>query len=203
MILDAAPVTDRTRVDVFCTYLNQWAAAFGVDTDLRLAHFLGQVMHESACLRHVEEDLRYSAKGLLRTFPKYFKTEAEAKAYEYRPAKIANRVYANRMGNGTEQSGDGYKYRGRGLIQLTGKQNYAAYQKSGKCNGDILSRPQLIAQFPGAMKSALWYWQKNKLSELADRDDVTAITRKINGGTNGLSEREYLTTRFKQVLGVV
>ena len=202
MMLEAAPVTDRGRVDVMVRYLNQWAAQFGVDTDLRMAHLLGQVMHESACLRAVEENLNYSAKGLLRTFPKYF-TAKTAAEYAYKPQRIANRVYGGRMGNGPEASGDGWRFRGRGLIQLTGRQNYEAYAKSPLCQGDLMKHPEWLAQFPGAMKSALWFWQQKGLSRLADQNDIEAITRKINGGLNGLEERRYLVMRFKQVLGVV
>ena len=202
MMIEAAPVTDRGRVDVAVRYLNEWAEKFGVNTDLRMAHLLGQLMFESGCLRHLEENLNYSAKGLLRTFPKYFKTEAVAKEYAYKPQKIANRVYGGRMGNGTEASGDGWRFRGRGLIQLTGRANYEAYAKSPLCQGDLMKHPEWLAQFPGALKSALWFWQQKGLSKLADQDDATAITKKINGGTNGLSEREYLVKRFKQVLGI-
>ena len=201
MMMAAAPRADRGRVDVAVRYLNQWAAKFGIDSDLRMAHFLGQVMHESDCLRAVEENLNYSANGLLRTFPRYF-TAATAAQYAYKPAKIANRVYANRMGNGSETSGDGYRFRGRGLLQLTGRDNYKAYADSPNCQGDLMAHPDWLAQFPGAIKSALWYWQKHRLSTLADRDDVVAITRKINGGLNGLDDRKYLVAQFKRVLGV-
>ena len=189
MIIETAPVTDRGRVDAFVRYLNVWAEQFGVNTDLRMAHLLGQTMYESGCLRHVEENLNYSAKGLLRTFPKYFNATT-AQQYAYKPQAIANRVYANRMGNGTEQSGDGWRFRRRGLIQLTGRANYQAYAKSPLCQGDLMNHPEWLAQFPGAIKSALWFWQQNGLSALADKDDVRSVTRRINGGLNGLSERE-------------
>ena len=201
MMLAAAPATDRTRVDVAVHYLNMWAAQYGIDSDLRMAHFLGQVMHESGCLSHVEENLNYSASGLLRTFPKYFNT-VTARQYARKPQAIANRVYANRMGNGNEASGDGWRFRGRGLIQLTGKRNYQAYATSSMCNGNLMEHPEWLAKFPGAIKSALWFWQINGLSRLADEDDVRAITLRINGGLNGLAERVALTSRFKQVLGI-
>ena len=201
IFLTAAPVTDKGRVGVTVWHLNKWAAEYGVDSDLRMAHLLGQLMFESSCLRSVEENLNYSTNGLLRTFPKYFNATTAAQ-YAYKPQKIANRVYANRMGNGPESSGDGWKFRGRGLIQLTGRANYEAYAKSPKCNGDLMAHPEWLAQFPGAVKSTLWFWQQNGLSRLADRDDVKAITKKINGGLNGLSEREYLVSRFKRALGV-
>ena len=201
LLLLAAPVTHQTRAVLVAEYLNKWAEKFGVNTDLRMAHFLAQTWHESACLRRIEEDLCYSEKGLLRTFPRYFNA-ATAKQYASKPAKIANRVYANRMGNGSEASGDGYRFRGRGLLQLTGRENYQAYADSKYCQGDLMAHPDWLAQFPGAVKSALWYWQKHGLNALADSDDIKAVTRRINGGQNGLSEREYLTMKFKGVLGV-
>lgn len=196
MMMAAAPRTDKGRVDVAVRYLNQWAAKFGIDSDLRMAHFLGQVMHESDCLRAVEENLNYSANGLLRTFPRYF-TAATAAQYAYKPAKIANRVYANRMGNGNEASGDGWRYRGRGLIQLTGRSNYLAYQQSGFCNGDLMGHAEWLAQYPGALKSAMWFWWKNGCNELADRDDATAVCRRVNGGLNGLDDRKAWLQKWK------
>lgn len=201
MILAAAPKTNSARIGVAVRYLNEWAAQFGVNTDLRMAHFLGQVMHESGCLNFVEENLNYSANGLLNTFPKYFNATT-AQRYARNPQAIANRVYANRMGNGSETSGDGWRFRGRGLIQLTGRANYQAYADSPLCNGDLMAHPEWLAQFPGAMKSALWFWQKNNISTLADADDVEKVTRKVNGGLNGLAERKRLTTQFKKILEI-
>ena len=201
MIIAAAPSANSTRTGLTVRYLNEWAAQFGVNTDLRMAHFLGQVMYESGCLDHVEENLNYSAYGLLRTFPKYFNA-VTAQRYAHKPQAIANRVYASRMGNGPESSGDGWRFRGRGLIQLTGRSNYKAYDDSPLCNGDLMSHPEWLSQFPGAVKSALWYWQRNGLSALADKDDTRAVTKGINGGTNGLSDREKMVSRFKRILGV-
>ena len=202
MILDAAPVTDRSRVGECVKYLNEWAERFDVTSDLRMAHLLGQLWHESGCLRHVEENLNYSAQGLMKTWPGRFRTVTEAQRYARKPQAIANRVYANRMGNGPESSGDGWRFRGRGLIQLTGRENYQAYADSEHCKGDLMKHPEWLAQFPGAVKSAMWFWQEHGLNELADRDDVRAVTRRINGGLNGLSEREYITMRMKRMLGV-
>jgi len=174
-------------------------STFKIDTALRLSHFLAQCGHESAGFKAVQENLNYGAKGLLGIFKKYFPTEAKALQYERKPEKIANLVYGSRMGNGDEASGDGYKFRGRGYIQLTGKSNYAAFGKA--INEDITANPDLVAtKYP--LLSAAWFWSSNGLNTLADKgaDDasVTAITKRVNGGTIGLPDRikhfkEYYT----------
>jgi len=163
---------------------------FGVNTPLRLAHFLAQCGHESGGFKFVQENLNYGAKGLMTIFKKYFPTEALAKAYERQPEKIASKVYGGRMGNGDEASKEGYKFRGRGYIQLTGKDNYAAFDKT--VEDDILASPDLVAtKYP--LLSAAWFWSKNGLNVLADKGatdaDVTAITKRVNGGTIGLPDR--------------
>lgn len=163
---------------------------FNINTPLRLAHFLAQCGHESAGFKAVSENLNYGAKGLLSIFKKYFPTEAKAKEYERKPEKIANLVYGGRMGNGPESSGEGYKFRGRGYIQLTGKDNYSAFDKA--VPEDILANPDLVAtKYP--LLSAAWFWNKNNLNALADKGasdaDVTAITKRVNGGVLGLSDR--------------
>jgi len=166
------------------------AAKFEINTPLRLAHFLAQCGHESGQFRVVNENLNYSAKGLLGIFKKYFPTEEKAKLYERKPEKIANLVYASRMGNGSESSGDGYKYRGRGYIQLTGKDNYTAF---GKAIGEnIQATPDLVStNYP--LLSAAWFFNKNGLHKLADKGEtpevVTMITKRVNGGTIGLADR--------------
>lgn len=174
-------------------------STFKIDTALRLSHFLAQCGHESAGFKAVQENLNYGAKGLLGIFKKYFPTEAKALQYERKPEKIANLVYGSRMGNGDEASGDGYKFRGRGYIQLTGKSNYAAFGKA--INEDITANPDLVAtKYP--LLSAAWFWSSNGLNTSADKgaDDasVTAITKRVNGGTIGLPDRikhfkEYYT----------
>ena len=174
-------------------------STFKIDTALRLSHFLAQCGHESAGFKAVQENLNYGAKGLLGIFKKYFPTEAKALQYERKPEKIANLVYGSRMGNGDEASGDGYKFRGRGYIQLTGKNNYAAFGKA--INEDITANPDLVStKYP--LLSAAWFWSSNSLNALADKgaDDtsVTAITKRVNGGTIGLPDRikhfkEYYT----------
>ena len=203
------PQVNSTRGTEFVDTFNEWADKFGIDTPMRVSHFLSQVAHESGNFNYTEENLNYSADGLLKTFPKYFKTRAEATAYAHQPQKIANRVYANRMGNGNEASGDGWKYKGRGMIGITGRDNYRAYQTSGFCVGDLVNHPEWLAQKPGHTKSAMWFWWKHGLSAIADTDNginssevCKAITRKINGGYNGLSNRQFLMRRFKKEFGV-
>jgi putative chitinase len=166
------------------------AAKFQINTPLRLAHFLAQCGHESGGFRVTQENLNYSAKGLNGIFKKYFPTEAAAAAYARNPQKIANKVYANRMANGDEASGDGYKFRGRGYIQLTGRANYTEF---GKAIGeDIASNPDKVAS-TYSLLSAAWFWSKNGLNKLADGGAtdpvVTSITKRVNGGTIGLADR--------------
>jgi putative chitinase len=172
------------------TQLPDTMAKFGINTPLRLAHFLAQAGHESGNFRLVKENLNYSAKGLMGIFKKYFPTEALAKQYERKPDKIANKVYGGRMGNGDEASGDGSKYCGRGYIQLTGKSNYQAFFKSMEM--DVDSDPTLVAT-KYALASAAWFWSKNGLNKLADTGAtdavVTLITKRVNGGTIGLADR--------------
>lgn len=164
--------------------------SFGVNTPLRLAHFLAQCGHESGGFRLTQENLNYSAKGLMGIFKKYFPTQALADAYARKPEKIANKVYGGRMGNGLEATGEGYKFRGRGYIQLTGKQNYTAFDLV--VEDDILANPDLVSS-KHALSSAAWFWKKNGLNLIADTGSssevVTKITKRVNGGTIGLPDR--------------
>jgi putative chitinase len=166
------------------------AAKFQINTPLRLAHFLAQCGHESGGFRATQENLNYSAKGLNGIFKKYFPTEASAAAYARQPQKIANKVYANRMSNGDEASGDGYKFRGRGYIQLTGKANYTLFGKA--IDENITSNPDVVSG-KYALLSAAWFWSNNGLNKLADGGStdavVTSITKRVNGGTIGLADR--------------
>ena len=176
--------------DAVISMIPDTAAKFQINTPLRLAHFLAQCGHESGGFRVTSENLNYSAKGLMGIFKKYFPTEAIANAYQRQPQKIANKVYANRMLNGDEASGDGYKFRGRGYIQLTGKDNYTQF---GKAIGeDIPSNPDSVSG-KYALLSAAWFWSKNGLNKLADGGAtdavVTSITKRVNGGTIGLPDR--------------
>ena len=155
----------------------------------RIAAFIAQVAHESGAFTAVKENLNYGAKGLMTTFKKYFPNEAIAKEYERKPEKIANRVYANRTGNGDEKSGDGFKFRGRGLIQLTGKNNYTKFAQSlGKTLDETV---QYLETPHGAVVSAGWFWDTNKLNIYCDKDDFVGLTKRINGGTIGLADRKH------------
>ena len=176
--------------DTVIAMIPDTAAKFQINTPLRLAHFLAQCGHESGGFKATSENLNYSAKGLMGIFKKYFPTEALANAYQRNPQKIANKVYANRMANGDEASGDGFKFRGRGYIQLTGKDNYTQF---GKAIGEnIVANPDVVSG-KYALLSAAWFWSKNGLNNLSDGGStdavVTSITKRVNGGTIGLADR--------------
>lgn len=176
--------------DAVIAMIPDTAAKFGINTPLRLAHFLAQCGHESGGFRATQENLNYSAKGLMGIFKKYFPNASIAAAYERKPERIANKVYANRMGNGSELSGEGYKFRGRGYIQLTGKENYTAFGKA--INENILANPDVVSS-KYALLSAAWFFSKNGLHKMADEGAsdqvVTKITKRVNGGTIGLPDR--------------
>jgi putative chitinase len=175
---------------------------FQINTPLRLAHFLAQCSHESANFTAVRENLNYSADGLRKIFGKYFPTDALAQAYARQPEKIANKVYSSRMGNGDEASGEGFKFRGRGFIQLTGKENYKAFD--AVVPEDILSNPDLVAtNYP--LTSAAFFFKKNNLWALCDKGatdaDVTAVTKRVNGGTHGLPDRIAKFKLYHSLIG--
>lgn len=163
---------------------------YGITTKQRVAMFLAQTGHESANWNLLEENLYYSAAALLKVFPKYYKTQAAANADAKKPSVIANKVYANRMGNGDTASGDGYRYRGRGILQITGKNNYAACSKALYGDDRLIAKPEILTTHDGALGSACWFWDRNKLNALADKGDVLAVTKVINGGRNGLEDRK-------------
>jgi putative chitinase len=183
---------DRLKGHIPDTVLAQipdTAAKFGITNPLRLAHFLAQCGHESGGFKAVNENLNYGAKGLLGTFPKYFNATTAAQ-YKRKPEMIASKVYGGRMGNGPESTKEGYKFRGRGYIQLTGKDNYTAFDKF--VDDDILGNPDLVAtKYP--LMSAAWFFNKNGLWSICDKgaDDatVTLVTKRVNGGTIGLADR--------------
>jgi putative chitinase len=165
------------------------ATKFGITNPLRLAHFLAQCGHESGGFKAVNENLNYGAKGLLGTFPKYFNATTAAQ-YERKPEMIASKVYGGRMGNGPESTKEGYKFRGRGYIQLTGKDNYTAFDKF--VDDDILGNPDLVAtKYP--LMSAAWFFDKNGLWAVCDKgattEVVTSVTKRVNGGVIGLADR--------------
>lgn len=170
-------------------------AAADASTPLRAAHMLAQILHETAGLRLVEENMNYSAEGLLKTWPSRFTPEL-AQSLARKPSAIANHVYGDRMGN--FQPGDGWKFRGRGFIQLTGRANYTAYHKAG--GADVVSNPDLAMQPPHAGLAAAWYWAGRGINAAADRDDLQLVTRAVNGGLNGLADRQKWLNAAKLVL---
>lgn len=180
---------------------------YHINTDLRISHFMAQLEHESGGLKPKSENLNYSQKGLLKTFGKYFNhSPEEALKFQKKPKSIANRVYANRMGNGNEASGDGWKYRGRAFFQLTGKNNYLILSKDTKI--DCFNNPDILLEEANAIISALWYWSKNKLNDYADKDDLDAISDIINLGRHtpkegdaiGYDKRKLLLMKYKKML---
>jgi putative chitinase len=181
--------------------LNEIIYGYNIESKLRIAHFLSQTHHESAGFKSVTENLNYSAERLLAVFPKYFKTIEEAKKYARKPELIANKVYANRMGNGDEASGDGWKYRGRSYIQLTGKNNYIKFGES--INKDIINNPDIVAE-QYALIAAGWFWKINNINEIADKgtsiEVIKEITKKINGGYNGIEHRQSLFNYYYKEL---
>lgn len=194
------PTSKPEVVKALIASMSILAEKYGLSSPLRMSHFLAQTAHESGGFRLIEENLNYSADGLNKIFPKYFiRAGRDAQAYHRQPEKIANVVYASRMGNGDTASGEGYKFRGRGLIQLTGKSNYSALATD--LGVSIDETVAYLATPEGAVESAAWFWNKNGLNTLADKDDVTAVTKKINGGTIGLDDRIKHTKEFKQILG--
>ncbi len=186
--------------DAVLSQIPQVMEKFQINTPLRLCHFLAQCAHESGNFKAVTENLNYSPVSLLKVFGKYF-NEKNVEAYARKPEKIANLVYGNRMGNGPEATGEGFKYRGRGYIQLTGKVNYQSFDKV--VDEDVTANPDLVAtKYP--LLSAAWFWNSRALNALADKGaselDVTAITKKVNGGTHGLVDRIEKFNKFYGVL---
>ena len=178
--------------------INETFERFQINTPKRQAAFIGQCQHESGNFKTLQENLHYSADGLMRTWPSRFPSRDVAEQYAQNPEKIANKVYSGRMGNGPEASGDGWKYHGRGLIQLTGKDNYVAFNRDSGMG--CVNSPDLLCNTEGAVLSAGWFWSKNGLNELADASEIEAITRRINGGTLGLDDRIAKCNKALQVL---
>lgn len=181
-------VTTPELADKWAVALNDTCEEFGIDTPYRIAGFISNVAHESGGFKFVSENLNYSAASLMRVWSSRFPTLEIAQRYAMNPEKIANRAYADRMGNGDEASGDGWKYRGRGLIQLTGKNNYVAYSLA--CDNEALQYPDIVAEPKHAAESAGWFWNVNRLNQLADAQDVVGMCKRINGGLNGLDDRQ-------------
>lgn len=187
--------------------LGDWFAAindnlpeYGITSVERVAAWLAQMGHESGDFKELKENLNYGAKGLRVTFPKYFPSDEMALAYQRQPEKIANRVYGGRMGNGSEETGDGWKYHGRGLIQITGKDNYTYCSNALYGDLSLLENPDMLCDMDGAVRSACWFWNSRNLNPLADAGDIVTITKRINGGTIGLDDR---TNRWHRALSVL
>lgn len=189
-------------------YVSYWHEAlskllpeYGIDTPERIAAFIAQCAHESGEFSTLKENLNYRWETLRKLFPKYFPTDELARAYASKPNKqeaIANRIYANRMGNGPEESGDGFRYRGRGLIQLTGKENYSWFAASLEIT--VEEAADYLETFEGAVQSACWYWESNNLNRFADVGEIKGLTRAINGGYIGLEDR---IKHYKHALEVI
>ena len=187
-------------------YLEHWAEAlnkilpdYDITTPQRVAAFIAQSAHESGGFTALHENLNYRAVTLRKVFPKYFPTDEMAAQYAQQPERIANRVYGGRMGNGDEASGDGFRYCGRGLIQLTGKSNYQAFADSVQM--PVEEVPAFLATFEGAIQSACWFWESNNLNQYADSGDILTMTKRINGGTIGLADRQAHYNHALQVFG--
>lgn len=196
-------VAQLRQIAPACTQPNEWIAAllpaleqFDINTPERIAAFISQCAHESQSFNRVAENLNYSAEALMRTWPKRFPSLASTAGFVRDPRALANRVYGLRMGN--NQPGDGYMYRGRGLIQLTGKDNYTA--ATAALGLPLVAHPEFVELKPVAARTAAWFWEKNGLNELADHGDFEAITLKINGGRVGLKERQEFYGRAKAAL---
>lgn len=192
-------------VDKYLDHLNEAFERFDINTPLRIAAFVAQCGHESSRFTRVEENLNYSANGLLRTFPDYF-TPEQAKDFAYKPARIANRVYANKGGNGNEESGDGWRFRGRGIIQVTLRRNYEFRGKRLVQNASyFVTSPDLILQPDWAVRTACDYWDENNLNDYADYNSAVEfrnLTRRINRGLRGLDDRLSLWRKAKEILEV-
>lgn len=191
----------EARASLWVGHLNKAIGCYDVDTPKRLAAFLAQVAHESDGLRSLEENLNYSVAGLLSTWPNRF-SKAEAQEYARQPERIANKAYAREsLGNGPESSGDGWAYRGSGLFQLTGRD---AFRRFGQAHGiDAEGNPDLVrvVDWPAAM-SAAWEWDSKKLAVFADREDIDEVSKRLNGGTNGLEERRVHYVRIRKLFGI-
>jgi putative chitinase len=201
-------IPGNKHVSYWHNALEQLLPDYDINTPQRIAAFIAQCAHESGNFTTLKENLNYKPATLRRLFPKYFPTDELAEEYCRKPNKqeaIANRIYANRMGNGSEESGDPAKWIGRGLIQLTGRQNYQNFADSIEVDGrplEITEVPEYLATFEGAAQSACWFWETNKLNQWADAGDILTLTKRINGGTIGLNDRIKHYKHALHVLGV-
>ena len=199
-LLVASSTCNSDMADKWVNALDDAATKYDVTNDKRVAMFIAQLGHESGGFAFTAENLNYSAAGLMSVFGKYFPNLQVANAYARQPEKIANRIYASRMGNGPEETGDGYRYCGRGLIQVTGKENYTWFAASVGITPEEAS--SYMQTFEGAAQSACWFWESNNLNHYADIDDFVTMTKKINGGTIGIEDRTARYERFLKIFGV-
>lgn len=188
-------------------YVDYWHSAmdrclpdYDINTPQRIAMFVAQCAHESGNFRVLKENLNYKAESLTKVWPRYFPNLDVARQYAHKQEAIANRAYAGRMGNGPEESGDGWRYCGRGLIQLTGKDNYTRFAMS--IETPVEEIPAYLGTFEGAVQSACWFWETNNLNQWCDQGDVMTVTKKINGGTLGLADRQKHYQHALHVLGL-
>lgn len=197
LLIDPAAQHSTLDLDVLAGLLTLDLSTNGINTQFRKAAFISQVAIESWHFTRLSENLNYSAEALIKTWPTHFDI-TNAEAYAHNAEKIANRAYANRMGNGSEESGDGYRYRGRGFIQLTGAYMYQQFAKAD-CNNAV-GNPDLLLQPEFAVRSAIWFWNAHDLSHKADFEDISYITQTVNGGTSDLSTRRAMYEKAKTCL---
>jgi putative chitinase len=192
-------IPGNANIDKWHEAMAKLLPQYDINSKQRVAAFVAQCGHESGGFKFLKENLNYRAESLMRVWPKHFPDLVTANKYAHKPEMIANRAYANRMGNGDEASGDGAKFCGRGLIQLTGRANQQAFAASIK--RDINLMPEFLTTIEGAVQSACWFWKENKLNQYADTGDILTMTKRINGGTLGLEERKTNYARALKILG--
>lgn len=193
-------LSNNREIDQWFPILEEQLAKYDINTLERIAAFLSQTGHESLNFTATHENLNYGAPGLMATFKKYFPTQELADAYARQPEKIANRVYANRMGNGDEASGDGWRYRGRGIVQLTGHDNYKACSLAVFQDERLLEDPNWLESKEGCVIGACWFWTTRHINKAADAGDTDAVTRLVNGGLNGIDDRKARYEKYINIL---
>ena len=185
----AQALPHNKHIELWFDALNQYLPTFGITTPARVAGYIAQCAHESGDFTVLQENLNYGAKGLRGLFGKYFPTDDIAKQYERKPELIANRIYSGRMSNGPEASGDGWKFRGRGILQITGRANYTQCSRDLFGDDCLVQNPDLLREPAYATLSACWFWYKNQLNAICDSGDIVLLSKRINGGTIGLEDR--------------
>jgi putative chitinase len=192
-------LTNNPYLDYWYSALERCLPDYDINTAKRVAAFMAQTCHESGNYKFLKENLNYRAASLMKVWPRHFPTQEMANQYANKPEMIANKAYSNRMGNGDEASGDGWRYCGRGLIQLTGKSNYQRFADSIEIKVEEV--PPYLETFEGAVQSACWFWETNNLNQFADTGDILTMTKRINGGTIGLADRQKHYEHALHILG--